>query len=299
VSGRLSASEVSSIAWSLAKLEIVDPHLWCCVIGALLRSSETSPSDLASTTFSIASVFKRDFTLLPGETKNRLNGVLQQLGSDSTEMNRLALADAAQFSYGVSILFPQSPIITPYISKSIALLTSLPRCPEGIPILKSCRELCLLWSVARLRKDIPNRTSRDLVEALLDASRGLRNCSDFNQNKVAQIADTLKTLKITDNRIMFQIIHFLDKHSQLINAKNLLRITTCLGELKIDNPIAWRRIAKRIESPLGVKLDIADLELIGRYISKLAPPGVAQRSTGIISLYIKTKTDAKMYGDIG
>ena len=298
MSGSLSASEISSIAWSLGKLAILDPHCWSGVIGSLSQSAEFRPADLAITTFALASVVKMDSTLLQGEIRNRLGAVLHKLASSQSDINRTNLADAAQLSYGVSKLFPHSPLITPYVSRSVALLTSLPRCPEGVPVIESCRELGLLWSVARLRRDTHNRTSRDLVEALLDASRGLRNCSDFNQNKVAQIADTLRVLKISDNRIIFQLIHFLDKKSQSINAKNLMRIAACLGELKIDNPIAWRRIAKRIESPLGVKLGISDLELLARYIIKFGPPGVSQRSSGIISLYIKTKTDAYMYGDV-
>jgi hypothetical protein len=136
-----------------------------------------------------------------------------------------------------------------------------------------------------------------LLEALLETSRGLRNCTDFNQNKAAQLGDTLRELSLPDARVVFQLIHFLDKNGHTVNGRNLMRITKCLGELKVDNPIAWRRIAKRIESPMGVHLPIADLETIRHYVLKLAPVGVSQRTNGIISLYIKTKTDAQLYGD--
>ena len=276
---------------------IVDPHVWSCVVRAISSCSDLSPKDFSLSLFSLSCAVQKDYAVLPTNIKAELSSTLQRLASDSSFINRASLVDMAQILYGISILFPKSPVITPFIAKSTALLNGLPRSPDEVPILQSCREICLLWSVARLRKDIRNRSSRDLNEALLSASRGLRNCSDFNQNKAAQIADTLRTLQLADPRIMFQVIHYLDKHGHTMNGNNLMRMVKCLGELKIDNPIAWRRIANRIESPVGVGLSISDLELLSRYVVKFAPAGVAQRASGIISLYIKTKSDAAMYGD--
>ena len=290
-------SQISVVARSLWKADVEDPHIWTCVARRIVAGADASPRDLSLTLFSLSCVMQKDPTLLSNEIKGLLSSHLEMLASDPSFFSRVTLIDISQLVYAVSILFPQSSVVTPYISKSTALLNALPRSTEELPILNSCREICVLWSVARLRKDIKNRTSRDFNEALIEASRGLRNCADFNQNKAAQLADNLRTLSLTDSRIMFQLIHFLDKYGGTLNAKNYMRIVSCMGELKVDNPTVWRRLAKRIESPLGVSLSIAQLELLRKYIVKLSPPGVAQRATGIISLYIKTKLDAAMYGD--
>jgi hypothetical protein len=151
-----------------------------------------------------------------------------------------------------------------------------------------------LWSVARKRKEQGQKVGRDLLEALCEASRGLRDCADFNQNKVAQVCESLAVLNLSDARPVYQVILFVDKHRGAINARNFLRIVRSMARLRVDNPVLWRRLGNILEGEIGLRFELAELAEISRVFEKLNPRN--QRVQGILDLYVKTKQDFARYG---
>ena len=175
------------------------------------------------------------------------------------------------------------------------ILTSLPtrEGSDGIPVLSSCKEIVLLWSSLRIRRSKDDRIPHKFLEALLESSRGLRYCEDMNQNKIGQLSDSISVLGTSDPRIVFQIIHFMDSNESGLNSKNLLRIIRAMSRLGIDNEILWKRIASRLEQPVGLDYSVKELGDIQNAFSLMKNN---RRVLGILDLYIKTKLDAARYG---
>ena len=288
----IPARELSILAWSVSKLGIADPSIWQSIL-ARSQATPTSVGDTAVILFSVSTIFAKDPTILDVKT---LESTLSHI--TTLNPNHCALCDTAQLCYFISTVFPKSLAIRPFLSSAITQLDNLPRSNDSaeLPQLKSCREICLLWSVARsLKKGSKSTTA--LVASLLEASRGLRLCPDFNQNKAGQLAETLAHLNQADPRGVFPIIHYIDHHHKTINRKNLLRIIRSFSKLGVDNQVVWKRIANRMEDEIGLQFTVSELEEIRNHFTKTLKVGSSNnRIYGIIGLYIKTKNDAQIYG---
>jgi hypothetical protein len=247
---------------------------------------------LAITLFSLSNVVKDDSTVLSENLRVSIEKYLRQ--HSPTILPGADLTDVAQLLYAANILFPKlRNIIAPMVNHATRLLNSIPHTKETetVPSLKSCKEICLLWSFTRLSKP-----PKDFLEALYEASRGLRLCRDFNQNKAGQLAEVLAEVRCVDPRAVYQVIHFVDKNWELLNGKNLFRIINSFGKLRIDNDIALKKLARRLECKVGLTLTVPQLRTCRHYMSKFAPEGVARRTAGILDLYIKTKNEAIRFG---
>ena len=285
----IPARDLSLLAWSLDRIHVIDAEIW----GSLIRQSSganSCPSDYASTLFAISKAYQREPTVMSDESKNALRG---SLDTSTQFLSVLSLCDSAQIAFALTSIYPEtSQLSAPFVSRAVKLLSELPRTDKAV--LKSCRELCLLWSVARKRKEQGQKVGRDLLEALCEASRGLRDCADFNQNKVAQVCESLAVLNLSDARPVYQVILFVDKHRGAINARNFLRIVRSMARLRVDNPVLWRRLGNILEGEIGLRFELAELAEISRVFEKLNPRN--QRVQGILDLYVKTKQDFARYG---
>lgn len=291
----VSSRDLSVIAWSINQLGINEGGVWEKIVGRVIESDEIKPGELAAVLFALSNAVTRDPLLLNDFLKKSFEARLRSLSDNANYMEALTLADCAQSTYSLSCIFPESSVSIPFVKQTIAILNRISRSTdsEELPQLKSCKEVTLLWSAARNRKKIKSKLSVDFVSTLSEVSRGLRLCEDFNQNKVAQLSETLAILGLKDPRVVYQVILFVDKNKDLLNANNLLRIVRSMSKLGVDNEVFWKRIASRLEEPLGLKFSLKDLEDIRRAFVRQRNN---QRIIGILDLYIKTKADQTKYG---
>ena len=294
-SSSLKLRDVSKIAWSLNKLVVDDGAIWSKLLKLIVCSTEANPSDMAVILFSLANSLGRDSCLVPAEELEAILRVIESRSQDSKFLNSLSLCDCAQLCYSLAVIFPGSSSVGPVIRRAIEHLSQLPLTDgvDPIPQLSSCRDVCLLWSVARLRIKYRNKLSASLTEALCEASRGLRLCPDFNQNKAAQLAECLAVLSVDDPRAVFQVVHFLDKQHKSVNANNIIRITRSMGRLRISNAILWKRIGNRLEDSVGLRLTLDELDEIKEIFRTVG--AASQRTFGILDLYMRTKADAQKF----
>ena len=288
-----SPRDLSVIGWSVERMSLDDPRLWQAILDKLNGFTGASWSDIGSVMFSAARTYTREPATFPERTLGSIqNWISEYFVSQSAEPS---LADLAQICYAVSIMFPKFILNKNLQKKLITVLKALPTHNEDekIPIISSCKEICLLWSGFRIVKSQNVNVPLQLTSALLEASRGLRYCEDFNQNKASQVCDAIAALNLNDPRIVYQIILFVDKHNSEINHRNLLRIARAMSKLGVANDILWKRIAARMEDPIGLKLSVKELEEL-RYAFGLLKNN--QRIMGILDLYIKTKVDESKYG---
>ncbi len=286
--------DLAVLMWCLNELKVDDASIWEKSLSKFASLSLLQGSYASSFMFSLAGYVSRN-PLLPGDFLNDLKSRLGELVNSVEFEKTSTLKDVSQLTYATSVVFPGDRLGRTITLRAASLLENLRKRAEepDIADLESCKEVCLLWSALRVRKGKGAKIPSRLVEALLEASRGLRFCSDMNQNKVAQICDSLAILGINDQRIVYQVILFVDTHKSEINQKNLLRLVRCMSKLRVDNEIFWKRIASRLEDPVGLRFSVDELEEIKRSFRHFKKN---QRVMGILDLYIKTKVDEKNYG---
>ena len=274
---------LSQLAWSLDRMRVYDELCWSRLVSlSMVSSNVSSGSDVAVFVFSLANSVSNYPSLV---SRSQIRDLSMYLASISaTITSKLTLCDCAQLTYGVSVLFPH--LVKPLLLRAVALLEAIPKGADDIPQLESCNELLLLWSVARVLGD-----NNILIPSLLETSRGLRLCHDFNQYKASQLCECISKLEISDPRVISQIIHYVDINYASINARNLLRIIQNMAN--IDNPILWKQISKRLEQPVGLKFSLDQIEAI-KSVYKQRHNG--RRTLAILELYQKTKLDAKKFG---
>jgi hypothetical protein len=296
-SGSASSRELAVLAWSVNKLGINEGVVWEGIIGKVVAGGSVGSGELATILFALSNARARDPHLVNDSMMTDLEESIRKHSRDQQFVSSLTLADCAQIVYSLSCIFPQSSVSIPFVKQTIDVLKRVPRSEdsEELPQLKSCKEVTLLWSAARNRKKVKSKLSSEFVAALCETSRGLRLCEDFNQNKVAQLAETAAVLGQNDPRVMYQIILFIDKNKAGVNGNNLLRIIRSMNRLGVDNDVFWKRVACRLEEPVGLKFSLKDLEDIRRIFARQKNN---QRILGILDLYIKTKSDQAKYGPI-
>lgn len=284
-----SPRELSVLAWSVSKLSLDDPEVWSKLIAKFTQLHSVDFPDTCAFLFSLSSAVTRDAASVPEPCLQTLETWLAN--SMKNSLPDANLADLAQACYSFAVLFHQSPLVRPLLKRTETVLTSLPlrESEDNIPSLSSCREVCLLWSACRVLRKVSPR----FIDALSEASRGLRFCSDFNQNKVAQLCDNISFLNVDDPRVVYAVILFVAKNASEINAKNLLRIIRGMSRLQVDNEVVWKRLAGRMEDPIGLRYSVRELEEI-RNAFRIYKKN--QRIFGILDLYIRTKLDASKYG---
>lgn len=291
----VSSSELSSIVYSLAALDCTDSQVWDHAVDMLAKNSDISPRDLSSVLFSMSKIVSFDVTAISSSKLDHLRTILTKLVTTADWSSRLTLSDTAQILYSSCVLFPMDSrdLIRSLWSSATNQLGQLPRDgEEEIAILTSCREILLLWSSCRVYH--PRQINRQFFESLLEASRGLRLCEDFTQHRAGQLAECLTALQCTDPRPVYQIIHYIDTHYSELAQKNILRFVRCFRALRVDNKIAWKRIANRLESPIGLRFSIAELNEIISHMQALKV--ATRRNLGILQLYIRTKEEHASYG---
>ena len=295
----LPIRDLSQVAWGCWKLKLGDSVTWDRISRYSMRFLRDSPVDSALILFSLSNVVRGDPHILSPPVRDQLLEALKHPAEKPEWMANLELRDASQFSYAISCMYPKSSVVVPFVKRCSAALKSLPVSPneEQIPKLESCKEICLLWSVARERKAYAHsRVSKEFVSALLEASRGLRHCRDFNQNKAAQVADTISELGVSDPRIVFQIIQYVSTHHRAINSKNLYRIMRSMSRLEVNNDVLWKRISNRLEDKVGLTYTVDQLNEIRSIFAKFTPGN--RRVFGILDLYIRTKLENLKYGPL-
>ena len=274
--------QLSVLSWSLNKLAIYDSRIWDTIAHHFCEMDAASPSDTAIILFSLSNVLKSDKSLLNPPSLASIESRIKHLASDSSFVSSVSLCDSAQICYAVSSMFPKSSSVISFIKQAIAHL-------ESIPVSTDSEEL-------PIRNEYRNRLTNDLISTLLESSRGLRNCKDFNQNKVGQLCVSLAILNVNDPRPVYQVILFVDSHHKEINGKNLIRIIRAMGNLLVGNDVLWKRIANRLEDEIALRYTIPQLSEIRHTFAKLAPSN--QRILGLLDLYIKTKSEQTQYGPI-
>ena len=287
--------ELSVLASALRRLEIDEQTCWETLVERMICRRTSDCGSVSSFLFSVALMTERDAHILSDTTKRNLEGFVQSLLETDLFINSSSSGDLTQLCYASSTLFPNIKGSRALFLKASQSLETIPRREDDpdIPLLKSCKEVCLLWSTVRMRKMKGHKIPSSFLENLVEASRGLRYCEDFNQNKVGQICESLTVLRINDPRIVYQVILFVDKHKSEINKKNLLRIVRCMHRLGVDNDILWKRLASRMEDPVGLSFSITELEEIKKCFTIYKSN---QRIMGILDLFMKTKVDAQRYG---
>lgn len=290
----ITPRDMSVICWSAERMSLDDAHLWQVMIEKIRSLNITSWSDAGSVLFSAARAYTRERSIFPERTLGSIQAWLDALLTESTKPS---LVDLAQIYYSVSTLFPKFILNKHLQKKLIVALNDIPthNDEDKIPTLSSCKELSLMWSACRIIKSQKINPPPQLMSSLLEASRGLRNCEDFNQNKVAQLSEAIDVMNVKDPRVVYQIIHFVDKHKSEINHRNLFRIARSMSNLGVANDVLWKRIAARLEDPIGLKLSVKELEQLKSSFRLLKNN---QRIMGILDLYIKTKVDESKYGGL-
>lgn len=293
----LSGRELSSLSWSLDRIALDDSTLWERAINLILKQENPECCHVAAILFSLSNAISREPTLLSFAQRRQLSEWFGTLASKGSFLSDSSLADISQLCFSASVLFPKSGVTRPLFHRATETLNTLPNRSdeEDVCHLASCKEIVLLWSTARQRRSTGDPIPSSFMEALLESSRGLRFCEDLNQNKVAQICDSITILGSDDPRIVYQIINYVDNHKDAINSKNLLRIIRAMNKLCVENQVLWKRIAYRLEDSVGLDYSVSELEEIKRAFSKLYSKK-NQRVTGILQLYINTKLDAYKYG---
>ena len=277
-SSTVSIRSVSKLAWSLDKLGMYEEQCWSKFILLMIHSAASSPSDISIFLFSLANAFQREPSLI---SREELDNIWTVCVSGLPLDPRLSLCDSVQLFYASSVLY-ESRLSVKFGVHSMDLLSKVP-----YETHTSCRDICLMWSSV-----CKTGNMKDL-EPLLEASRGLRYCRDFNQNKAAQIAESCMFLRIYDPRVISQIINFVNVNHKTINGRNLLRIAQSFSKIGISNEIFWKRIAQRLQDPIGMKFSVEQIET---FKSLLDGRLKSQRVFGILELFQKTKIDAKKFG---
>lgn len=272
----LSMRGVSKISWSFAKMKLFDEKLWAKLLDFSVAHDWSVPGDLSVFTFSLADCLSQESSLV---SRNQLSAFLKQVETKLQRpefLEQMSLADCAQMTFALSVLKP--------VKSMGPLMNRVEVCLGKLTTLESCKEVCLLWSAARRLRNV------SYLEALLEASRGLRNCADFNQNKVAQLCETVHQLRIEDPRLIHQIIHFVNTKHKEINSRNLYRIIVSMSQL--DNATFWKRISNRLEDSVGLDFSLDQIEKIKTVYKNRGN----SRTWAILELYQKTKLDASKFG---
>lgn len=87
-----------------------------------------------------------------------------------------------------------------------------------------------------------NLKDEDITEKLCEASRYLRLDHSFNSNMVNSIVTSIHKLRIKDPRIIYQIVHWLEKRSVQMHATQMYNIICLLDQMCIYHDKAWKQL---------------------------------------------------------
>ncbi|CEL98570.1 unnamed protein product [Vitrella brassicaformis CCMP3155] len=280
----MAMAKVALTAWGLAKALVSHEDVWRQIGRQVtVRTDELGGIDAAMLAWSFARIERRK----PAEIlalKTRITALLNNGSAESS--SQLTAQDLCMAFRAFASLTPRD---TAFLS---ALLAATRRLADEERVALPSQGLTSLWSALA---DLGQAGWRDdnAIEWLCEESRRLRLDHTFNQNMVAEIALAVRQLQVRDPRIVYQLVHWVDKKGECLRAEQLLTVVDVFSSMDINHEGAWKRLGTRVQRA-AIELDMADIQRILQAFEHVGQ--LNDRVRGVLSLFISTKGDEMAYG---
>ena len=270
-----SPDQLSDAAWCLAKLAIPDSQIWTLIRERIIstRPKDDNPKATSKALWGISNsnVIFNDLEKLS----------LKQWFSHAS-LDSFTSQDLVMILGSLCKLCPKdTPLITA-ISERLSSQNST----QSLP---TCA-IVSLWRSAECMQPAP----AVLLEFLAEQSRSLRfDPNGFNDDACAQVAKAAATIKCTDPRVLYQLIHFMKVHGLKTRSKQFLTLIRSYTKLGIDDDVVWKRFSARIEQ-LGPGWNYKELRTVEKCFHKADKMNA--RVNGILQCFFAVKEDYDKYG---
>ncbi|KAF8820512.1 hypothetical protein IE077_003102, partial [Cardiosporidium cionae] len=315
----MKPKEIALSGWSLAKTSVTEPVVWN-EIGRIVvkRKEDFQFQDLSMLSWCFAKLERRkpiEITALKERIRNALNDwtILVETpahvenGDASTQMDTLTgnIANPIFFNvHDLCTLIRAFATLTPRdINFCMLLINTL----QGLiqqyhfeltaQVELSGKGTSSLWSSV---SDLQLFEGK-FIEFLCEESRKLRLDHTFNGAMVTTIVKALQKLQVLvyvcsqfcDPRIVYQLVHWVDKNGLRLHADQVLSIAIGFFALKIFHRGAWKRLGVCI-SEKGIDLRLKELKLLISIFQRTEMGN--DRVFGVLKHYMEVKEDFHIYG---
>ncbi|KAK1443284.1 hypothetical protein BgAZ_201600 [Babesia gibsoni] len=133
----------------------------------------------------------------------------------------------------------------------------------------------------------------DIVNNLCEVSRYLRLDHSFNSNMLNAILTAIHALKIHDPRVVYQIVHWLEKRAVQMHPPQIYNAICILDDMGIYHDKAWKQLGVIIQKK-GIDLELSDLRRVYNIFKRNGKGN--DRIFGILEHFLSCKEDTELYG---
>uniref|UniRef100_A0A3B0MEU7 Uncharacterized protein n=1 Tax=Theileria annulata TaxID=5874 RepID=A0A3B0MEU7_THEAN len=256
--GNLDNKSLCLISWSYAKNNVFIEELFDSIATIVLnRNSKLNLTDISLLLWTFAKInrkapeevlkLKNEFISIIKSIENTLNNkssdentqeyldkeglvvlIHEIIGSFYTNV----VHDICMATKSLSILLPGDLSTISQVFKILFNITSASK------LSITSQGITSLWEAL----EHSNLKDEHIIEKLCEASRYLRLDHSFNSNMLNSIVTSIYKLRIKDPRIIYQIVHWLEKRSVQMQASQMYNIICLLDQMCIYHDKAWKQL---------------------------------------------------------
>ncbi|KAK2197054.1 hypothetical protein BdWA1_000049 [Babesia duncani] len=230
--GNVALTDLSLLLWSFAKIDRRVPH---------------EINLLKAEMFKITSAI-HDAVM---DSKSPLNDIASQYMDDNRTFYSNITQDICMGSKALATLLPRDE------STILGLLTKFFGIVDATNAPLTAQGITSLWETLALTR-IKNE---ELLERILEHSRYLRLDHSFNSNMLNAIATSIHSLNVHDPRIVYQIVHWLEKRTVQMHAPQMFNVIQILDKMGIYHDKAWKSLGVLVQKK-AIDLELSEIKIL-------------------------------------
>ncbi|AFZ80571.1 hypothetical protein BEWA_034280 [Theileria equi strain WA] len=285
---KLYLTDISLLLWSFAKIEVFFFILF-------IRVQRRVPHEIQRLKGELLEILNSITIALSNDTAGNSDITKSYMDNKKSFYSNI-IHDVSMAAKSLAILLPRDIASIMQILRhffSIAKLANLPIVAQGITSI---------WETLQYS----NITDEEILEDLCEASRYLRLDHSFNSNMLNSIITAIDKLNIRDPRIIYQIVHWLEKRSSLMYPPQMYNIICLLDKMSIYHEKAWKQLGVVVQKK-AIDLELNEIKHLysifkrngkkTKNINMCTPSGKGNdRIYGVLDHFMLCKQDMETYG---
>ncbi|UKK00039.2 hypothetical protein MACK_000105 [Theileria orientalis] len=300
VLGNLENKALCLIAWSYAKNNVFIDDLFETIATLVLnRDCKLNLTDLSLLLWSFAKINRR----VPHEILKIKNEFLEIIKSIYIALSNGLRTDEKSQGYFDSEGSFYSNVVHDICMGVKSLAVLLPRDVSTInQILVTLFDITTISNLAITSQGLTslwealqyaNIKDEEILEKLCEHSRYLRLDHSFNSNMLTSILTSVHKLKVKDPRIIYQIVHWLEKRSTQMHPQQMYTTISLLDSMCVYHDKAWKQLGVVVQKK-AIDLELKEIRNLYNIFKRNGKGN--DRIFGILDHFVSCKQDIEQYG---
>ncbi|ORM40474.1 putative protein phosphatase 2C 8 [Babesia sp. Xinjiang] len=256
-------TDASLLLWSFAKIERRVPHEISALRGIVFHTLESLVSALRDPDAALDNTAR----LYLDVDRTFYGNVTHDLCMSAKALAVLVPRDKRSLQHHLELLL------------EVSRLGKLPLSAQGITSL--WESMCLGGII-----------EGSIVDELCEVSRYLRLDHSFNSNMLCVILSSIRALGVHDPRIIYQIVHWLEKRAVQMHAPQMYSVICHLDAMGVYHEKAWKQLGVVVQKK-GIDLDLRDIRHLYSIFKSNGKGN--DRIFGILEHFMSCKEDQGRY----